>query len=793
MIKKTILFSAILLICNAFPQGTGTGYYNNSFFGQTSPGAMKFGLYGFDNPAILSTLTAPDFVFNWTDSWNNAPRYGLFAAIPNFGFTAVNEKSSGFSVTDYRLSFSAGDESSSFGAGYGWSKGDVLNFNRSNLWNIGFLTRPNRFLSIGAILIFPNTGEREGIVEAAFRPLQNEIISLFGDYVAKKNYISGEPKWSAGIAIEAFPGIRFTGRYFDKKSITAGIQLELGHMGISSQSYFDQNQKYAYNSYGIRFGGYDRNILTSLDKAKYYYSMNMINGIDHRKFKLFDTKMTLAGVLKNIDAAKNDSRVRGITINTSSMSGNREMLWEVREKLKDFKSTGKKVIVFIDRAGLNEYHFASIGDKIVMDPVGAIGFEGYIMGRMYLHGTMEKLGLGFDEFRFFKYKSALETYSRDKMREADREQRQRIIDDWYKLAKEDITQSRKLTGVQFDSLINNAMALMPEEALALGLVDTIARWDAIEKMVTDQNGGFISESNLENNALPRDNRWGPKPKIAVIYALGACAMDEGINARQLVKSVKSAVDDNTVKAIVLRVDSPGGDAMASDYISAVLKDAKGKKPIIVSQGFVAASGGYWLSMYSDTIVAAPSTITGSIGVIGGWLYNKGFKEMTGATTDFVKKGNHADLGFGMVLPLIDMPIPDRALTTEERSKVEVNIKHFYREFVKKVAEGRKKSAEYIATIAEGHVFSGYEGLQNGLVDVLGGLEKAIDIARVKANLNTRDYDIVQLPEEQLVDMNMFVPKLISAQIEESQVLKDLKFRLKYNGMPLSLLPMDFEY
>jgi len=160
--------------------------------------------------------------------------------------------------------------------------------------------------------------------------------------------------------------------------------------------------------------------------------------------------------------------------------------------------------------------------------------------------------------------------------------------------------------------------------------------------------------------------WGELPRIAVVYALGECAMDSGIKARTLSKEVDALVEDSGIEAIVFRVDSPGGDAMASDLVAEALKKAKGKKPVIVTQGAVAASGGYWLSMYGDKIVAAPHTITGSIGVIGGWFYNAGLKEKLGMTTDRVQAGDHADIGFGMVLPFLGLGVPDRNLTEWER-------------------------------------------------------------------------------------------------------------------------------
>jgi protease IV len=313
------------------------------------------------------------------------------------------------------------------------------------------------------------------------------------------------------------------------------------------------------------------------------------------------------------------------------------------------------------------------------------------------------------------------------------------------------------------------------------------------KKETGSDKSFISPDMLAKFKLPYDNRWGEPPRIAVIYALGICEMDEGITARKLVKDFEAAADDSRVKAIVLRVDSPGGDGMASDYIAEAMKKAKGKKPIIVSQGSVAASGGYWLSMYADTIVAAPRTITGSIGVIGGWFYNKGFKDSMGISTDYVKVGNHADLGFGMTVPLIGLTIPDRNLTTEERARAESLIKTMYKEFLDKVSLGRKQKSDDIESIAQGRVWSGLDGKQNGLVDVLGGLETAINIAKERAGIpKCQDVTLIEMPKKGLFDFNIFASKHLGI---ETKVLNDptielLKFRLKHNGEPMPMLPME---
>jgi len=270
-------------------------------------------------------------------------------------------------------------------------------------------------------------------------------------------------------------------------------------------------------------------------------------------------------------------------------------------------------------------------------------------------------------------------------------------------------------------------------------------------------------------------------------------MDEGIKARTLVKEVEAAGNDPKVKAIVLRVDSPGGDGMASDYIAEAIKKAKKNKPVIVSQGYVAGSGGYWLSMYADTIVAAPSTITGSIGVIAGWFYDKGFKEKLGVTTDLVKVGAHADLGFGFRLPIVGFALPDRDVTGEERATVEHTIKAYYKTFVDKVAEGRKSTPGKIEEIAQGHFYSGLDGKKLDLVDVLGGLQDALRIARERAGIRPDEpVTIVEIPKPELINLSMFVPRFFGVEQAGATdpVMEQLKFRIDHNGQPIPLMPLD---
>ncbi|MEK9135607.1 MAG: S49 family peptidase, partial [Bacteroidota bacterium] len=428
---RTIAVILVLSVCLTLPangQSTIPPYHAHNDFLLASPGTLKTGLFGFDNPALLTYQHQPDIAFMFSDAngkWSDFKRWGLFTAFPHFGFGLIHEKSPVGLITDYRISLALGDRALSTGLAYGWSTGSKAQFNRYNLTTVSFLIRPMQYVSVGLIGTKAfGSGDAEGVVEIAGRPLGNEIVTAFADYAIQSKQSLNNGAWSAGVAVEALPGIRVTGRYFDTKAFTVGVQLSLGSVGLTTQAHYDQNQKYAYNTYGIRLGSYDRNIIdTYLRKNQNYVEMNLLGPIKYQKFRFFDDSKTLANLLESIDAAKSDVAVAGIAINTSGMTTDREKLWELREKLKEFKTTGKRVVIFIDRGGIDVYHFASIADKIVMDPVGTFALEGYVMGRTFLKGTLEKIGIGYDEWRFFKYKSAVENFSRDKMSDADREQR----------------------------------------------------------------------------------------------------------------------------------------------------------------------------------------------------------------------------------------------------------------------------------------------------------------------------------------------------------------------------------
>ncbi len=792
LVPGILLFLVISLLAQPLP-----GYYSRYSFLFAPPASYQNGLVGFVNPANLRFVNGFEAELYWNQNAldSSAPRdWGLFTGGRVFGFGMMRQHVGDVSVTDYKISLSMGKPSLAFGASYGWSAGAKEAFGRERVMTIGGILRPFSRLSVGLVGNFSvDSRAREGIAEIGIRPFASPWLTLFADGALMRNESLADAPWSVGASVQPIKGVSVVGRYFSTEAFTVGLTFQLGRAGVASQGSWNAEGDYAATTYMVRVGGRQPSFFTPLlNKNKMYVSMDLKGPVAYLDYRYFKTGVhRFYRILADIQAAQNDPRVSALAINLSRTRITPENVWEIREALKDFRHSGKKVVIFLDNAGMNLYHLASVADMVVLDPEGSLMLPGYIMGRTFLKGTLDKLGLGFDEWRFFKYKSAAEALSREKMSDADREQRQAFLDDWYELVRADVCEARRIPSQKFDEYVNNHVFFMASEAVEAGLVDTLGRWSDRKKLLKSLTGKKLSSvptSDLLDNTVATQ-QWGELPQIAVVYGLGVCDMDKGIRARWLEKVFRKLEKKKNVKAVVFRVDSPGGDGLASDVVAEALKKCSKKKPVIVSQGQVAGSGGYWISMYGDEILAGPNTITGSIGVIGGWLYDKGISKKMGMTSDYVKRGKHADLGFGVTMPVLGLTIPARNLTPEERQRMEHYIKAFYDIFVKKVAQGRGLSEERVRQIAEGRIYSGLDGQQVGLVDEIGGLMTAIAIAREKAGIPVdREVQIVEIPAHKGVFPNPLEEGFsVRLRSEDEMVLEYLRMLSEHPGKPLPML------
>jgi protease IV len=782
-------------------------YYEMSDFLQASPGAFKFGLYGYQNPAMSSYLHSGDMMLMFSNGKNDGlgqttstqNRWGIMTGGPGGGFGFLHTYNGYASITDWRYNVSFGNRDFSLGMGYGVTGGSKGHYGRSNTMHAGMLIRPNEYVSVGGSATFAlDNGVQEYVADVAIRPLGNYPLTLYADMSYFNDYDKFDAMWSAGASWEFLPGMRVNGRYFEGEKFALGVDVSTGNAGIGYQSQMDKDGNAAYDSWYVRIGAKDRTVTPTMLPSMFVASFDMRGGMKYQRNLWFDNSRTLLGMINQIELAKNNHLIKGIVLNTSGMQINREMLWEIREKLREFKAEGKKVYIFIDRMNLSMYHFASVADVIAIDPLGTIMMDGYSIGKSYYKNMLAKLDIGFEELRYFKYKSAVETLARDGMSDADREQLQAIVDGWYEISKREITEERGMTAEEFDAIVNDAIMYRPSVAKEKNLVDKVMSWDDFTKEIQKEDERVVIPSNfLFEQPKPFDDHWSDQVKgVAVVYAVGVCAMDQGINARSLAKDFERAAKNPKIKAIVLRVDSPGGDAMASDYIARLIRKYKDDKPIIVSQGAVAASGGYWLSMDADKIFAAPNTITGSIGVISSWIYDKGAADALGISTDVVQKGKYASLGQSFKMPIIPVGLPVRNLNEDERSQMEASIKGMYDDFVTKVATGRNMDKEEIQKIAQGRVWTGEDGKSNGLIDKIGGLDAAIKLAKKEANITDDDeFQLYEYPKPKLFDLGMLFGGMFGFNMELLNAIDnefiELNQRIENNGIPMPVLPIDF--
>ncbi len=776
---------------NAIPD-----YYSRSNFLFTSPTAFNDGLIGFANPANLGIVHHLESRFCWSTKGTDAGAFrdwGTYLAVPGFGFSVQQQEIGGIDVTDYRIGIAGGSDPLVMGLSYGWSKGDHDALGRERLLSLGCIIRPMRYVSVGLTgTTSLESRANEAVAEIGVRPLGTPLVTIFADGAVQRGISFEDVPWSAGAAVQVAPGISLVGRYFESEAFTAGVTVDFGTFGLGSQTHYDTDQHHASYSHSIRLGGMRPSIFPELfEKDRRFLAVNMKGTLDYHAYRFFDGgKVRFAELLSDIRAAVADPRVGTIALNLSSMRAYPEHAWEIREELRKAREAGIKVVIAIDICGMTGYHLASVADKIIMDPEGFMQLYGYALSRTFLKGTLDKLGVGFDEWRYFEYKSMAESYSRTSMSDADREQRQAFVDDWYDVAKDEICTSRSITPDRYDALINDNGFFLADAAMEHGLVDTLARWSDIGRIVSDMNRRAmrgIDADGLLANALP-PSEWGPRPRIAVVYAVGACEMDSGIRGRWLEKVFLGLARQPSVKAVVFRVDSPGGLSIPSDITAQALRKCAKQKPVIVSQGQTAASGGYWISMYADTIVAGPYTLTGSIGVIGGWVYDDGFGEKTGMSADHVKRGEHADLWTGITLPLLGLTLPARNLDESEQNRVEKIINRMYDSFVEKVAEGRGLTVERVREIGEGRVYSGIDGKELGLVDEIGGLTTALAIAAEKAGLKPdQDIDIIEIPKYRGWFKPLLPKSPIIGNIDSDPVVEFLRFYGKHNGQPIPML------
>ncbi|RZT97391.1 protease-4 [Ancylomarina subtilis] len=483
-------------------------------------------------------------------------------------------------------------------------------------------------------------------------------------------------------------------------------------------------------------------------------SDNPLDGFDFMSLKS-EPKLGLNDILDCIEKAKTDDKIKGIYLNISDIAssfGGYAVAQEIRNKLKEFKTTGKFIVAY-NNMGFSQkaYYLASVSDSIYLNPLANIWFTGMGGEMTFYKNFLKKIGVEAQVVRVGKYKSATEPYFLEKMSDASREQNLAYTNAMWNQMAEGIAQERDITVEAFNKLTNELAVRKPQHALDYKLIDGIIYEDEMVTKLKDLTGTRakkkLNKIGIEKYIkAPKMNRTFSKNKIAVIYATGAIGFEQSSKSigPELAQTIRKARQDSTIKAIVLRINSPGGSALISDIIWREVDLARQEKPVVASMGNVAASGGYYIACAADTIVADPNTITGSIGIYG--LFFSGeelIKDKLGITTDPI--GTHKYSSFGGGYPIPFMPFSSRKFNKQERMILQEFLNDGYDTFLSRVANGRHKTVEEIHEVAQGRVWNAIDAQKNGLVDVLGGLETAIAIAKEKAGIE--DYRISSLPKE----------------------------------------------
>ncbi|MBK6263765.1 signal peptide peptidase SppA [Marivirga sp. S37H4] len=506
---------------------------------------------------------------------------------------------------------------------------------------------------------------------------------------------------------------------------------------------------------------------------------------------------SLKNILESLENAANDDNIKGVYLNASNVIAGFAQIEEIRNGLIDFKASGKPVIAYAETFSEGGYYVASVADEIILNPVGMLEFNGLSSEVTFFKGTFEKLNIEPQIFRVGTFKSAVEPFIRKDMSDASKQQIGELLNSVYGHYLSNVAEARGIPIEELTNISDQYLVREAEDALKYGLVTQLGYYDEVLSIIRN-NIGLEADADVPTVSIKDYKKsFVAEPyqqnRIAVIVAEGNIISGEGdgksIGSEKFAKEIRKARLDDKIKAIVIRINSPGGSALASDVMWREVKLAKQVKPVIASMSSVAASGGYYMAMACDTIVAQPNTITGSIGIFAIIPDLSNFMDSKlGITFDRVSTGEYSDL-FTVT----------RSLNDAEKQIIQNMVERGYEDFTTKAAEGRNMPVEALLEVASGRVWSGIEAHERGLVDVLGGYDDAIRIAAQSAGLEEGNYMKVYYPEQKplfqklMEDLgssaNIFYQKVIYG--EASPYVDEFKYVIENKGLQ-TRMPFDLE-
>ena len=755
-------------------------YRTESWFLPQSPGVTGGPAAGLFNPGAfgMTGRTGSDFWWNDRSIRSGLDNYGFGVGRGlNFAMntTTWGNEVSNYKTYDYQLGLAGGTRQASLGLAYRWAHGETQRRPREQALALGIVSRPYRWASFGTSAVWSLESQAaQYVFDLGVRPLGRHWLTVFADWAVNDDHaFFKDGSWSAGLEVRPVRGLHLGMRARERvggggTDISGLVGVTLGSFHAAGMPVWDKDGNTIQNGFLLRsappYSGWPVGKPLFGPKQR-YLALDLQNKVlTYQKYRYFDkVRVAWLDLLRVLNAVRDDDSYDGVAINMAGLRGRSSLLWELRVKLEELQAAGKRVHIHTDRPGSMVYYVAAVADEVTMDPQGMLTLPGFSLSRSYLKGTLEKLGIGFQAWRYFKYKSAVEILSRDHMSDADREQRQRIVDVLFETVVAGVADGRNISADAVQNAIDTQAMLLPSEALEAGLIDAISRWDQLgPRLLREQGVALTGQPPASLQADTWDDQWSRPPRIPVVFAVGSCDMDTGIRGRATSEYLRKLARDPHVAAVVLRADSPGGDPLPSDLVADAVRQLRAAgKPVIVSQGDVAASGGYWISMDGTEILTTPVTITGSIGVIGGWVWDDGFAGKLGVTSDAVSRGRHADLLTTVNIPLLG-PLPRRPMNDEELDRTKKLVLANYDAFVRSVAAGRGLTEEQVRTVAQGRVWMGGDAIEHGLADRFGTLDDAIEQARLMAGVpDWQDVDLVEFPPRKLFPFPKFFPGMPS--------------------------------
>lgn len=532
-----------------------------------------------------------------------------------------------------------------------------------------------------------------------------------------------------------------------------GIFLLFGFIGALAAVGTEQTTTLSQNSvYVIELNGVLEE--RSQEDEAFTRAMSKVTGSAEMKVTGLDD------LLQNIERATTESSIKGIYLKGGTLSASYASLAEVRNALTNFQKSGKWIVAYADTYTQSNYYLASVADKLMLNHQGMLSWSGLYSETTFYKELLEKIGVEMQVVKVGTFKSAVEPFLATEMSEPNRLQVTKMITDIWTDVVGHVAESRNISVSDLNACADENMLYAPsQDYVKCGLVDTLVYEQDVETILKSfyEMDDVKLVSHKQMNSLPAAKVDVKNPKIAILYAVGNITDEEGngIVGKDMVKTIEKLKSDSTIKSVVLRVNSPGGSAFASEQIWYALTQLKKDKPLVVSMGDYAASGGYYISCMADAIVAQPTTLTGSIGIYGMVPNVNGLMDKIGLDFDGVGTNKRSAMESNMTM----------GMDAESRELLQAHINRGYELFVQRCADGRGVTPDEIKNIAEGRVWSGAAAVENGLVDTLGGINEAISIAANKAGLE--NYRVVEYPKKKDA-FTLFMEELSSVSAKTPQ-------------------------